>query len=237
MRPKVLIATFLFLVLASITCFAQQDYVGRWEAYTGYGFFDTPSLNLFQNGFNGEFGSNVKTWVALGFDFSVFTGSNTLTPNMLSTGVQQQLGQAIIQGMEAGLIPPGYRLTGVPSSSTTYTYSGGPQFNIRHFKPVTIFVRPALGALHESASLNPTDPITKALVLGLPGNSLHKTDTVLFYGFGGGFDLNVMKHMSISTAADFVHYDMFSNLLNGGRNTVRFSVGPKFHFGQNIVSK
>ena len=237
MRPKILSAVLLFIVLTSLTGFCQQTYVGRWEVYTGYAFFDTPSLNLFQNGFNGEVGANVKPWVALGFDFSVFTGSNTITPGMLSTNVQQELGQAILAGMEAGLIPPGYRLTGVPSSSNTYTYSAGPQFNIRKFQAVTIFVRPALGALHESASLNPTDPVTKALVLGLPGHNLQKTDTVVFYGFGGGLDFNVTKHVSLSTAADFVRYNMFSGLLNGGRNTLRFSVGPKFHFGENIVKK
>ena len=237
MRPKTLFVVMVFVLVASLSGFAQQNYVGRWEAYTGYSFFQTPSLNLFQNGFNGEFGTNVTPWLAMGFDFSVFQGSNSLTPSMLSNGVQQELVQTITGGMEAGLIPPGYRLTGVPSTSTTYTYSAGPQINIRHFKQVTFFVRPALGALHESASLSPGDPVTKALVVGLVGSSLHKSDTVVFYGFGGGMDFNFSQHFSISTAADLVHYDMFSGLLNGGRNTVRFSIGPKFHFGQNIVKK
>lgn len=237
MRPKAFVAVTVFVILASLSAFAQQSYVGRWEAYTGYAFFDTPSLNLFQNGFNGQFGSNVTPWMALGFDFSVFQGSNSLTPGMLNTGVQQELVKTITAGMEAGLIPPGYRLTGVPSTSTTYTYSAGPQINIRHFQQVTFFVRPALGALHESASLSPSDPVTKALVAGLVGKGLQKSDTVIFYGFGGGMDFNIAQHVSISTAADFVHYDMFSGLLNGGRNTVRFSIGPKFHFGQNIMHK
>ena len=237
MRPKTLFVIAVFVLLASLSGFAQQDYVGRWEAYTGYSFFNTPSLNLFQNGFNGEFGTNVKPWLALGFDFSVFQGSNTQTPGMLNSGVQQELVQTITGGIQAGLIPPGYRLTGVPSTSTTYTYSAGPQINIRHFKPVTFFVRPALGALHESASLSPSDPVTRALVVGLVGSSLHKTDTVVFYGFGGGMDLNFSQHVSLSVASDLVHYNMFSNLLNGGRNTLRFSVGPKFHFGENIMKK
>src|SRR5262249_24823623 len=99
-------------------------------------------------------------------------------------------------------------------------YSAGPQINIRHFKPVTIFIRPALGALHESASLSPGDPVTRALVVGLVGSGLHKTDTVVFYGFGGGVDFNFSQHFSLSTSADLVHYNMFSNLLNGGRNTL-----------------
>jgi len=237
MRPKTLFVVAVFVLVASLSGLAQQNYVGRWEVYTGYAFFDTPSLNLFQNGFNGQVGTNVKPWLALGFDFSVFQGSNSITPGMLNNGVQQELTKTITEGIEAGLIPPTYRLTGVPSSSTTYTYSAGPQINIRHFQQVTFFVRPALGALHESASLSPSDPVTKALVGGLVGSSLHKTDTVVFYGFGGGMDFNLSQHVSISTAADFVHYDMFSGLLNGGRNTVRFSVGPKFHFGENIMKK
>ena len=234
MRPKIFTAVILFVVLTSLTGFSQQTYVSRFDAYTGYSFFDTPSLNLFQNGFNGEFGVNVKSWLALGGDFSVFQGSNNLVPSMLSTQVQQELGAQLMALAEAGLLPPGYTVS-VPTTSTTYTYSGGPQINIRKFKPVTFFIRPALGALHESASLNPTDPITKALVIGLVGTSQHKSDTVVFYGFGGGMDFNLSRHVGVRTAADFVHYDMFSGLLNGGRNTVRFSVGPTFRFGKNII--
>jgi len=236
MRPKALFAVMLFVIVASLAGFAQQDYVGRFVGYTGYAFFDTPSLNLFQNGFNGEFGTNVNTWLALGFDFSVFQGSNNIVPSMLSTGVQQQVGAELQMLAAEGLLPPGYQVA-VPSSSTTYTYSAGPQINIRKLQQVTFFVRPALGALHESASLQPTDPITKGLVVALVGPTQHKTDTVVFYGFGGGMDFNFSRHLSLSTAADFVHYNMFSGLLNGGRNTLRFSVGPKFQFGENVVHK
>jgi len=236
MRPKTLSAVLVFVAFASLTCFSQQSYVSRYDAYTGYAFFDTPSLNLFQNGFNGEFGINVKTWVALGGDFSVFQGDNNIVPRMLSTTVQQVLGAQLMQLAQEGLLPPGYRVS-VPTSSTTYTYSAGPQFNIRKFEKITFFVRPALGALHESATLKPTDPITNALVVGLVGQSKHKTDTVVFYGFGGGMDFNFSRHVAVRTAADFVHYDMFSGLLNGGRNTVRFSIGPTFRFGENIVRK
>jgi hypothetical protein len=235
MRPNLLSRVLLFVVFTSLTVFSQQTYVSRFDAYGGYAFFETPSLNLLQNGFNGEFGVNVTKWLALGFDFSVFTGSNNITPSMLATSVQQQLASTIAAGIAAGVIPPGYRLTYVPSDSTTYTYSAGPQINFRQLKAVTFFVRPALGALHESATLNPTDPITKALVEGLVGPTFGKTDTVVFYGFGGGMDFNLSRHFALRTAADFVHYNMLSGLLNGGRNSVRFSIGPAFRFGGNIV--
>ena len=236
MRPKILFAIVLFVLFISLSGFSQQSYVSRFDAYTGYAFFDTPSLNLLQNGFNGEFGVNVTTWLALGGDFSVFTGSNVILPGMLSTTVQQQLGQQLMMLAEEGLLPPGYHVA-VPADSTTYTYSAGPQINIRKLEYVTFFVRPALGALHESVTLKPTDPITTGLVQGLVGPTMHRTDTVVFYGFGGGMDFNLSQHFAVRTAADFVHYNMFSGLLNGGRNTVRFSVGPTFRFGENIVKK
>ena len=130
-------------------------------------------------------------------------------------------------------LPAGYTLA-VPATATTYTYSAGPQFSLRKFKTVTFFARPALGALHSDITLKPGDPISTAIVTKLIGPSMKTSDTVMFYGFGGGMDFNVSKHVGIRTAADFVHYDMFSSLLNGGRNSVRFSVGPTFRFGSNV---
>ena len=59
MRPRTLsVVILLLIVLTSLTCFSQQTYVNRFDAYAGYGYFSTPSLNLSQNGFNGEFGCN-----------------------------------------------------------------------------------------------------------------------------------------------------------------------------------
>lgn len=237
MRPKTLsVVILLFIVFTSLTAFSQQDYVNRFDAYAGYGYFTTPSLSLNQNGFNGEFGWNWKTWLALGFDFSVFTGDNTITPSMLNSTLQQTLA-AEIAGLQAiGELPPGYQLR-IPTSSNTYTYSAGPQINIRHFKPVTIFVRPALGSLHEVASLHPAsnDPFAQQVVLSLAGPRMQKSDTVTFYGVGGGFDFNLSTHFGVRTAVDYVHYNMFSNVLGSSQNSIRFSVGPTFRFGGNIV--
>ncbi|HEY1730374.1 MAG TPA: outer membrane beta-barrel protein [Terriglobales bacterium] len=235
MRPKTLsVVILLFIVFTSLTAFSQQTYVNRFDAYAGYGYFSTPSLSLNQNGFNGEFGWNAKTWVALGFDFSVFTGDNTITPGMLTPALQQTLAGEIAQLQAGGLLPAGYQLR-MPTSSTTYTYSAGPQFNIRHFKPVTIFVRPALGSLHEVASLHPQDPFATQVAVVLAGPNMQKTDTVTFYGVGGGLDFNLSKHFGVRTAVDYVHYNMFSNVLGSSQNSIRFSVGPTFRFGGNIV--
>jgi hypothetical protein len=50
-----------------VSVFAQQEYVGRYSAFVGYSFLDSPKLNLFENGFDGTFGINIKRWVAFGF--------------------------------------------------------------------------------------------------------------------------------------------------------------------------
>lgn len=235
MRPKTLSVLVLFLILlTSLTCFSQQTYVNRFDVFGGYSYFSTPSLNLVQNGFNTEFGWNWKTWLAMGFDFSVFNGDNVIVPNMLTPALQSTLSQQIAYLQSVGQLPPGYQLR-MPTSSTTYTYSAGPQINIRHFKPVTFFVRPALGSLHEVASLHPKDPFATQVAVVLAGPGMQKTDTVVFYGFGGGLDFNISTHFGIRTAADYVHYNMFSNTLGSSQNTVRWSIGPTFRFGGNIV--
>ena len=69
------------------------------------------------------------------------------------------------------------------------------------------------------------------------GKSMSQSDTVLFYGFGGGMTWEATPHFGIRVAADFVHYNMFSDLLDGGRNTVRVTVGTKYSFGRNIMKK
>jgi len=230
MRLKTLSALLVFLVLATLTGFSQQDYVSRYDAFAGYSFFSTPSLSLFSNGFNGEFGVNVKTWLALGGDFSIFSGSSAILPSNLNAQRQAELAPFL------PLLPPGYVLR-VPFSATTSTYSAGPQFNIRKMKEVTFFVRPALGAIHISVTANPQDPIQTAIVQALLNGSRQTSDTAVFYGFGGGMDFNFSRHFAVRTAADYVHYNVFSGLLDGGRNAVRFSIGPTFRFGENIVNK
>jgi hypothetical protein len=58
-----------------------------------------------------------------------------------------------------------------------------------------------------------------------------------FYGFGGGFTWEINPHFGLRVAIDVAHYNFFSSVLNGGRNSVRLSVGPKFGFGKNILQK
>ena len=157
-----------------------------------------------------------------------FTGHSTLFPTELDPSQQARLAPII------PLLPPGFVLA-VPYDSTTYTFTGGPQFAYRHFKWVTFFGHPSIGGLHESVTAKPNNPILTQIVTTIIGPSMQKSDTVVFYGFGGGFDINATKHFAIRTQADFVHVNLFSGLLNGGRNSVRFSIGPTFRFGKNVV--
>ena len=232
MRPRNILVILLFLLLTTL-CFAQQEWVSRYDVYTGYSFLQTPKLGLFENGFNGEFGVNVKPWVALGGDFSIFTGNSHVVPDQLSTKVQGDLLPALQQIWQ---IDPTYKFI-APYDATTYTFSAGPQINFRQMKAITFFVRPALGALHQTVKVNTSNPFTQQLVTGLLGPTMKKDDTVVFYGFGGGMDFNLSKRIGVRTAADYVHYDLFSGTLNGAENTVRFSIGPTFRFGPNIVKK
>jgi hypothetical protein len=225
----------LSLLLPASHAFGQQTYVGRYDVYAGYAYLNSPHISLAENGYQLQAGVRVWPWVTLGFDFSHETGDTTLTPSLLTTALQEQLGAQLEQAIAAGIIPAGYSLK-MPTHSGTQTYAGGPQFSYHGLSRATLFIRPALGAMHESATLHPTpgDPIA-ALIASTLVPSGTKTDLVPFYGFGGGADLLVSKHLALRIQADFVHDHLFSNMLKDGRNTVRFGIGPAFSFGHNIL--
>lgn len=221
------------LAAFAVPSFAQQDYVGLFDVYSGFTYLDSPSVNLAQRGYHLQVGINPKTWYALGFDYSISTGHSAIEPNQLTTALQQQLGGQLRQLVLAGIIPPTYALT-VPFDSTTDTFAAGPQLEIRHFSAATLFVRPSIGAIHEVATLHSVDPISAGIVMQLAPSG-KKSDWTPFYGFGGGVDLNVSRHFSVRMQADFVHNHLFSDVLRESRNTVRLSIGPSFHFGRNVA--
>jgi hypothetical protein len=232
MRRSIFILLLLFLSLAVVTCLAQnQEYVARYSTYGAFSYFSTPSLNLTQRGLDVDFGVNVRSWLTFGGDFSYGAGNTTLLPSNLNLATQAKLAPYVPTLQKLG-IP-----LAVPYNASTYTYEVGPQFNYRGFKKVTLFVRPALGALHASIEAKPNNPVTAKLVSGLMGGSMSQSDTVVFYGFGGGITWEATPHFGIRVASDFVHYNMFSDILNGGRNTVRVTLGTKYNFGRNIIKK
>ena len=228
MRRSTLLLSLLFLSIAVGTCFSQQEYVSRYSAFTAFSYLSTPSMNLTQRGFDADFGVNMRSWLTLGGDFSYNNGGSSMLPSQLSASTQAKLAPFL------QYLPPGTVLA-VPYSSSTYTYEAGPQFNYRHLKKVTLFVRPALGALHMSIAAHPEPQFAPLLTQAL--GSMSKSDTVVFYGFGGGITWEATPHFGIRVATDFVHYDVFSGLLHGGRNSVRVTVGTKYSFGRNILAK
>lgn len=222
----------LLFALATNFAHAQQDYVGRYDIYSGYAQLIAPNVNLTTRGYHLQTGWNWKTWAALGFDYSVTTGHTSLTPNLLPTNLQQQLAQQIIALIQAGVIPPTYQVY-VPVDSNTQTFAAGPNFNYRKFQRVTFFIRPSFGAVREMATPHPHDQVTAVIAQELvPGGK--KTDWTGFYGFGGGYDLNATKHIALRMQTDIVYFHIFNDLLRDGRWDFRWSIGPTFHFGHNI---
>lgn len=224
---------FLLILLIPFPALCQQDYVGRFDLYNGFTWFDSPSANLEERGYHLQAGVNARTWLALGFDYSVVTGNLTLVPSLLKPSLETQIGQQIAALEAAGLVTPGYQVA-VGTGSTTQTFAAGPQYEFRHFKRVTLFIRPSIGAIYEAATPHAHDPVTAGIVAQLAPSG-KKTDWEPFYGLGGGADLNFMRYASIRLQADYVHNDLFSDILKSSRNTVRLSVGPAFHFGKNIA--
>ena len=225
--PLALLSVLGLALLLAVPAFGQQSYVTRYDAYVGYSFLDSPHVSLFENGVAGQFGVRVKKWLSLGFDYNLVSGDLTLVTRLLTNTLQQEV---------LATQPPGYTLV-LPAHSRTQTFAFGPQVSYRHFTHFTLFVRPLfLGGIHEVATPKPTDPFAMALVQMLAPSG-KKTDTVVFVGFGGGVDLIATRHVSLRTQADLVYDHLFSDVLKDGRFTVRFSIGPAFNFGRNIVAK
>jgi hypothetical protein len=231
MRRSTFILLLVFLSLSVVTCLAQQTFVSKYSTYGAFSYFSTPSLNLTQRGLDTDFGINVRSWLTLGGDFSYGMGNSSLLPSNLNAATQAKLAPFVPTFVKLG-IP-----LVVPYNASTYTYEAGPQFNYRKFKKVTLFARPALGALHANIQTKPNNPYIAQLVGGLLGGKTSQSDTVVFYGFGGGLTWEITPTFGIRVASDFVHYNMFSDILNGGRNTMRVTVGTKYSFGKNIIGK
>ncbi len=223
----------LVLLLSPARSFAQQDYVGTFDIYNGFAWFDSPSANLAERGYHLQAGVNVRTWLSAGFDFSAVQGNVTLVPQLLNPTLQSQIGGQLAALQGAGLLPPGYQVA-VGTSSTTQTFAAGPQWEYRHFRQITFFAHPSIGVIHETATPHPVTHSRLAIIRQLaPSGSI--TDWEPFYGVGGGFEVRVVRHGTIRIQADYVHNDLFPNILKNSRNTVRLSVGPAFQFGRNIA--
>jgi hypothetical protein len=231
MRRLFVCVLALFLLLSAVACFSQQTDIRQFSTFQAFSYLTTPSLNLVQRGYDGDFGVNVRPWLTLGFDFSTQNGNSTLLPSKLNQPTQAQLAPFLPIFEQLG-IP-----VAVPYHATTRTYEGGPQFNYRHFKKFTLFARPALGAFQASFTAKPNNPAIAELVSVLLAGKTTSSETVLFWGGGGGVTWEATPHWGVRVAADVVRYGFFQNLLSGDRYSVRVVMGLKYSFGKNIVQK
>jgi hypothetical protein len=223
----------LSVALLAPAVFGQQTYVTRYDIYAGYAFLDSPKIGLFENGFQMQVGFRPTTWYSIGFDYSYSRGDMTITPDLLPDSVQSKLRAQFAQLAAAGRLPAGYTLS-VPAGGVTNSFALGPQLAYRGLENMTFFVRPSMGAIREVATPKPGDPIAAAVVAQLSPKG-QKIDWQGFYGVGYGFDILITKHFAIRTQGDLVWDHLFNDILKEGRWTARFSVGPCFNFGRNIV--
>jgi opacity protein-like surface antigen len=253
---KKLFVAALLLTL-SVCAYAQQDYVGRYDVFAGFSYLDSPKLNLQQRGVNTQIGVNVRRWLAMGVDYSIQFGRASLVPNDLKPQFATPLNALVAAGEEGafaaapplgfGISLPSNYVLSAPFDASTQTFTAGPQLAYRHFKKVTLFAHPSIGAIHENISIHPHDAFTQYIVLPallgqLPAvgattpiiRTLKPNDTTYFYGLGGGVDYNLTKHFHLRADVEFVHVFLFSDLLKDSRNSVRLSVGPAFNFGKNV---
>ena len=225
----ILSASFVLLPTSS----AQQTTLKRYDVYAGFADLNSPALGLNQTGLHTQFGVNERNWYALGFDCSVSSGSTALKPDLLPVALQQQLAPIIEAYIQAGAVPPTYQLT-LPAHIMTQSFAAGPQFAYRHFRRVTLYIRPSVGAFRLAATPHPGDLVATAISHALVPSG-HKVDWTGFYGFGGGDEILLTPHFGVRTQMDLVWNHPFNDILANGFWTVRYSVGLNVHAGRNIL--
>jgi opacity protein-like surface antigen len=219
---------FCWCVVLICSMLAQQTDINRYTLFTGFDYMISPARNLTERGFDVDFGVTMKPWLALGGDFgamgdAIISGAGTIN------GSETTYATAINQ---SGLIPGGASSIKVAFKSTTYTFAAGPQFYLRKWKKFTLLGRPGFGGIHEKADITfPSTLVPLFTFLKLPLPNPHQTDTEVFFGLGGGVDVNVSRKVGVRFATDWVNTHLFSNLLVPRQNYVRFSLGPTFRWG------
>jgi hypothetical protein len=209
---------------------AQHADINRFTLFTGFDYMVSPARNLTERGFDADFGVTVKPWMALGGDFSAI-GSQIISGAGTINGSETVFAPLLIANEKFGAPSP--NAVNVPFTSTTYTFAVGPQFYLRKFRRVTFFARPGLGGIHENANITLPPQLGQLFgQLGVPLPSAHQTDTTLFFGLGGGLDVNFSRHVALRFAGDWVNTHMFNNLLVNRQNYARFSFGPTFRWGR-----
>jgi hypothetical protein len=242
-RIGLLVAIFIFLTQLP-AAFAQQDYVGRYDLYTGFSDLYTPNLNkINQVGFHLQAGINNNRWLSTGFDYSIQTGNTSLVPGFASPAIKAGITQLYeLYGLSGGLagLPPTYAVD-VPLSATTQTFTAGSQLNYRHFSKVTFFIRPSLAAFRLEATPHPRNTDDATVVGALEATNVLTpqgtiTDWTGAYGVGGGVEFALARHFGVRAQMDAVWNHPFNYVVADGGWSYRYSIGPSFHFGRNIAT-
>jgi hypothetical protein len=228
-------AALAIVLLAPVNASSQQAYISRYDVYTGFAVIDSPALGLDEhNGFHVQGGINLRRWLSLGGDYSIASGSEHLTADLLPANLQAQINAAQAQLIGFGVLPANYHLS-VPTDAGTQTFAAGPQLAYRRFSHATLFIRPSLGALRERAVPHPSDPFQQVVVAELAPAGF-KRDWTGFYGVGGGADFTLSKHIGLRAQMDIVWNHPFNDILANGRWTFRSSIGTSYHFGRNTAA-
>jgi hypothetical protein len=207
----------------------QQTDVNRYALFTGFDYMISPARNLTERGFDVDFGVIVKPWLGLGVDFGAI-GSDVFSGAGDISGSETVYAPTLTAAEPLGAPAP--NTVHVPFQSMTYTLAAGPQLYLRKWQKFTLFARPGLGMIHESANLAiPPQLGGLFTLLKIPIPASNQTDTTVFFGAGGGIDLNISRPVGVRIAADWVNTHLFTNLLVNRQNYVRFSVGPTFRWG------
>ena len=125
-RHLALASLAILFCLPTASAFAQQTYIGRYDAYIGYADINSPDLGLNESGFHVQAGINPRRWYSIGGDYSIGWGSQLLTTNLLPAALQAQVNGAQQQYIALGLLPASYHLA-VPTDAFTETFAFGPQ--------------------------------------------------------------------------------------------------------------
>ena len=214
----------LLLLLTGTTCFAQRDYLSKYSSYVGFSNINAPFVNnLNQPGLGAQFGMVHNRWVESGLDYSVQNGTGPLTADLLTNRLQAGL---------AAALPPGYTLR-LPMNVNIQTFAGGPQLTYRRFARAPIFIHPVITALRIAATPRPKDPIQAAIARALVPSG-KKVDITPGFGFGGGTDLRISKHLSLRMQMDGAWSHPVDDILGHGGWILRAGVGPAFHFGRDM---
>ena len=214
----------LWVTAPAATAQAKTPYVSRFDLYTGFSDLNTPGLNnINQIGFHLQFGVTANRWSSFGFDYSTQNGTTNLTPGIATPALRQAL---------AAELPTGYALK-LPVNVTIQTFTGGGQIVLRHYHAATFFVRPVLAAFHIRGTPQPNDPVNTLVAAQLAPHG-YLTDWYGAYGAGGGVEFPVLRHLGARVQFDAGWNHPFTDILEHGNFTYRYSVGPAFHFGHNV---